>query len=218
MFRLGDPGFRYLISWQHQPATTGEGGSSGTGTGEGSGGGSGAGTNGERQPDNNGGDPARLSLTTEQLNERIARARDQGARDALNRQQADADQALADQRRFEELATTRQTVIEQLQTQVTDLNTRLEAAEASLTDAQKTLQRHVDELTKEIPEHIRKLLSKMSLQEQMDYLAEHHDDLAKPRNSAVPATAQADGRGSGGSGEDDALAVFLNRRYGKREA
>lgn len=137
-------------------------------------------------------DPARAWATIQKL---------RGIEDEYNtlkRQQADAekaqklaaDEALAEQQRFEELAENRLAEIESLRPEA-ERATRYEAA----------LQRYLDVEREGLPAHILKLLDQMAVDEQLAYIAENREALKgsgsenrhaiprTPNGSAAPATS-----------------------------
>lgn len=225
MFRFGNQAFRYLIP-RYAPDDGAAAGNGGSGDGAGAGGsgdgGSGSGT-GASSGQQDGRQPAAGDIPEEALKARLERARAQGRREAEDQARAEQDAALQQRQQFEQLAVTRQQTIESLQARVKELESEIQsveeratAAEKRATDTEAVLQKTVDEQLKDVPAHLTSLVKKMPVTEQLEYLAEHRDEITKPRNSAVPANPAGDGRGSGGTPDnDDALAVYLSGRYGK---
>jgi hypothetical protein len=193
----------FPLGWGYAPDGGGAGGSGDGGTGS---------SSGQQDDPPAAGEKPRIELTPEQLQERLDRARRQGETAAADRQRQETDENLAAQRRFEDLATARQEQITGLQARVTELQKQLDDQTTRMNELTAAMQERINAETKDIPEHLKVLLSRMTPVEQLQYLSKHGQDLATPRNAHVPANPPADTNGA--AGEGDALTLYLQRAYG----
>lgn len=146
------------------------------------------------------------------VKERLERESSKAERAAAKaREEAEA-KALAEQGKFKELAEQREKRIAELEAQIADLG----KAEATAKRYEKALKEALAAQTANIPEHIRALLDKMEVTEQMGWLAANADKL-KPAAVAAPADISATKRSASPNVamSDDEAREFA-ARYGVR--
>lgn len=116
----------------------------------------------------------------EQIEKRLTREREANERKANEQAEAAKADALKEQSKFKELSETQAT-------QLTAAKADVERLTGELETANQALSKHLESLRKDIPQHIIKLLDKMTPAEQLDYIAENADQL-KP----APGNGTAD--------------------------
>ena len=208
--------------------TGGSGGTSGQGAGGGSGDGSGSGD-----------DPAKATIdpNSKEFKDAVAAAVEQTVQDRLqrDRQQREADterqkreaaaQALKDNQKFEELAKTRETQLNDATAQLTAVTTERDNLQVRVKESDAAIQKILTAQTKDLPPHIMTLLGKLTPAEQLTYLADNAEAIRKGSTQAVPnhgtGSSAGTGSGTGGSGTGvtgvaGALTSYIGATYGQQ--
>lgn len=131
--------------------------------------------------------------------ERDARAEADKAKSDFEKKQAEADdEALAEAKKFEELAGKRKESLDASQGEVAVLKASGEKLEARAKEAEAVVEKHLEaqKAAMELKPHILELLKPMKPTAQLEFLAEHADELGAKKGGFLPDSPGESGNGS----------------------
>lgn len=217
----------------------GSGGTGGTGAGGGTGTGGSDGKSGEGSVGSGDGEGSKPTVdvnsqefkdavkaaTEGQIEDRLKRDRTRRESDVERQKAEAAAQALKDNQKFEELATTRETQLNAANAQLATITAERDDLTARLTAADEAIATILKSQTKDLPPHVTAAISKMTPADQLSYLAEHGESIRKAGTQAVPnhsggsgGSGQGSGNGTGGTGSQTGQTLvggYLQTMYGK---
>ena len=163
-------------------------------------------TGGEQDPpatgdptgDDNGGSGGEAKFSQTDLDrivaERLERERKKSeAATAKAKAEAEA-KALADQQKFEELAEQRGKRVGELETQVGDLEPKLETAQQQIERLEKALLGQLKAMKSDLPEATLELLKKLDPVEQLEHLAKYGEALRGKPSGGIDPTPRPSGQ------------------------
>lgn len=122
------------------------------------------------------------------VKERMERERKRTEKEAEKIRQEEREKSLAEQQKFEELATERQIRINELEAHVAKVEPELDELKKKFARYEKSITAHLETQRKDLPAHVVKLLDRLDPVDQLEYIAENSETLRSAPKKPVPET------------------------------